>query len=378
MSGTSMDGIDVTAISISSEQNISEIASSYLEYDSDFRIKCRKAESIIQSSRGQPESELDFLQKFETELTELHIKAVQTLLDNTNLTTDEIEAIGFHGQTLYHNPTQKITIQFGDSSLMANALGIKVVNDFRSGDVFNGGQGAPLVPIFHFALAKQQNLIPLAIINCGGIANVTIIPSSSEFDIIGFDTGPGNVLIDRYTREKTGEFSDLDGKYGSRGLVNEDILDWLFQHSIKQKNYFSKQRPKSLCSSDIHLPREIFDLSIYDACRTLEVFTAQTILMQLPNITNIVLVGGGWHNPIITSSFKKIALRKNPETRFLDPTILGWNLDSIEAAAFAYFAYRNLNNLPISFPNTTGVDRPFICGKLATPSSRAKESMLNL
>jgi anhydro-N-acetylmuramic acid kinase len=366
MSGTSMDGIDLSAISISSQEHITEISNSYLPYDSTFKATARRAEQIVQLSKGDRSSESDFLKAFEQELTYLHIQAVRDFLEKNNLKAQDIEAIGFHGQTLFHNPADKITIQFGDGELMAKELKIKVVYDFRSGDVANGGQGAPLVPIFHFALAKQQKLLPLAIINCGGISNITIIPSESEFDIIGFDTGPGNVLIDRYLREKTagGEFYDLDGKYGSKGIAQPDMLGLLYQESIKQDSYFTKKPPKSLCSSDFYIPNEIFDLSIYDACRTLEVFTAQTIFTQLPNIQNVILVGGGWHNPIITETFKYIVSKRNPGVCFLDPISLGWNLDSMEAGAFAYFAHRHMHKLPISFPNTTAVSKPFVCGRL--------------
>ena len=368
MSGTSMDGIDASAIMISDSGFISEIGNLYTAYDSEFRLKCRKAEAIMQLSKGNPEkSELGFLQDFEQEITYLHIRAVKTLMQKLNLDEKTVDAIGFHGQTLYHNPSEKLTIQIGDGALMAKELNIRVVNDFRSKDVVNGGQGAPLVPIFHFALAKQRNLIPIAIINCGGISNITIIPTDSENDIIGFDTGPGNVLIDRYIREKTQaiEFADLDGKYGFKGTVNLEILDLLFETSIKQNDYFIKKYPKSLCSSDMHLPMEIYDLSIYDACRTLEVFTAKTIFNSFSeDIQNLVLVGGGWRNPVIKNSFQEMVLSRNQDAVFLDPEILGWNLDSMEAAAFAYFAYRTLNQLPISFPNTTGALKDIVCGEV--------------
>jgi anhydro-N-acetylmuramic acid kinase len=362
-----MDGIDVSAILISDNGYISEIGNFYLPYDSAFKIKCRRAEFLMQESKGSPKSDLEFIKSFEAELTHLHIDAVRFLINKLKLDSKSITAIGFHGQTLYHNPEENITIQLGDGALMVGELGIKVINNFRSKDVANGGQGAPLVPIFHLVLAKQQNLIPLAIINCGGISNITIIPTDSEFDMLGFDTGPGNVLIDRYIREKTNgaEFYDLNGKYGEQGVVNTEVLDLLFTTSIGQNDYFNKKYPKSLCSSDIYLPDIIFDLSIYDASRTLEVFTAETIYNSCsPDIENFILVGGGWHNPIIKDSFKEKMFSRNPEVRFLEPEILGWNIDSMEASAFAYFAYRYLNNLPISFPNTTGVSKALVCGEM--------------
>ncbi len=362
-----MDGIDASAILISDNGYISEIGNFYLPYDSVFKMKCRSAELLMQESKGYPKSQLEFIKSFEVELTHLHIDAVRFLINKLKLDPESIAAIGFHGQTLYHKPSEKITIQLGDGALMACELGIKVINDFRSKDVVNGGQGAPLVPIFHLALAKQQNLIPLAIINCGGISNITIIPTDSEFDMFGFDTGPGNVLIDRYIREKTNsaEFCDLNSQYGEQGVVNFEILDLLFKTSIKQNDYFNKKYPKSLCSSDIDLPVTIFDLSIYDACKTLEVFTAETIYNSCsPDIKNFILVGGGWRNPIIKDSFKEKIFARDPEVRFLEPEILGWNIDSMEASAFAYFAYRYMNNLPISFPNTTGVNEALVCGEM--------------
>ena len=369
MSGTSMDGIDVSAIEIDSHI-ITEIAHINLPYEDKFKLFARKIERLFQNSNGIVKENLT--DDFEQELTQLHIEAVNQIISSYDL--DEITAIGFHGQTVYHNPQEKLTIQLGDGELMANKTGIKVICDFRSNDVLNGGQGAPLAPIYHMALAQNSNLIPTAVINCGGISNITIIKDNIEDNLIAFDTGPGNILLDRYIRTQTNnqEFMDKDAKYASKGVVNNDILDLLFQKSIIQngENYFDIKYPKSLCTSNIKLPDEIFKLSIYDACKTLAEFTAITIYNALEEFyidnMNIVLVGGGWYNPAIINSLKEKL--RNKQANFIDAEEFGSKIDSMESSAFAFLAYRTLNNLPISFPNTTGISTKMMGGKIYIPN----------
>ena len=362
MSGTSIDGIDVSAIFISEDGFINEIGHLYIDYSEEFKKQARIIEKLVQSVQlKQSFSLIDLrnsypeIREFELELTKLHIKAVEDLVKQFGIKS--IKAIGFHGQTLYHNPLNKITIQIGDGAFMSKALNTCVVNDFRSFDVASGGQGAPLVPIFHFALACQKNIVPLCVINCGGIANITIIPSSDSNELVGFDIGPGNVLIDRYMRMKTNKSIDLDGEYGKKGVINHDLLKCLYDiHS----DYLNSNSPQSLCSSNFRLPDMVFDLNICDAAKTLEIFTARVIAAAFPDfIKNVVLVGGGWKNPVILNE-----LLSRISCNILEPEALGVKLCSMESSAFAYLAYRKIHNLPSSFPKTTGVNSPLVLGNL--------------
>lgn len=306
--------------------------------------------------------------------TDLHAEIVLSLLHKQSLLAEQIEVIGFHGQTLLHKPQQKITIQIGDGKHLANRLGIKVVNNFRENDVLSGGQGAPLVPLFHLALAEQHKKLPAVIVNCGGIANVSILPNNNPLAILGFDTGPGNNLVDRYIKQITqGEMRmDQDGSFGKKGKSHPDILALLYEKSIShtQGNYYDLAPPKSLDSSDLQLIPELHTLSHEDACRTLEAFTADSIVTSVRKAcddmpTTWILCGGGWNNPIIHDEL--ITRLAQHRAHAYHASDLGWNSQALEAQAFAYYAVRHLKNLPISFPKTTHVSRPTVGGVLNIP-----------
>ena len=353
MSGTSMDGIDAALIKTDGEDVIEDIDSIAIPYSTEVRTILKESEARIRLSHAAEED-------LTTLSTSLHIEAVRALLAQSGYGPEDIEVIGYHGQTMYHNPEQKISIILGDGARMARELGINVVNDFRARDIKLGGRGAPFAPLYHLALAKRDDKIPVAIVNCGGIANITIINSEDPNDLIAYDTGPGNGLIDRLVRTRTNgkEHMDRDGKYGKDGMVHENILELLYKKSTfkNDRNFFDQTGPKALDINDMQLIPELDDLSIEDACRTLEAFTADSIMHSLTGHIprNWILAGGGWNNPVILSELKA---RLNG-SKVMTANEVGWDNGALEAQIFAYFAVRSLKKLPLSFPNTTGVSEP--------------------
>lgn len=377
MSGTSMDGIDAALIETDGEKIIKELHGVSLTYDTQFKIQLKEIEATVRKYSGN----ISAAKKYSTEhvfdevikqSTQLHIEAVKRLLEISHYSADQIDVIGYHGQTLFHQPANKITIQVGDSQLLADQINITVVNDFRSRDVLAGGHGAPLAPLYHQALAIRDQKIPIAIVNCGGIANLTIITGETTDDIVGFDTGPGNGLIDRYIKLKTlhQEHMDTDGKYGNKGKINNTVFEKFYQ---LLNPFLNLKPPKSLDIGDFELIPELNVLSIEDACATLEAFTADTIVKSIDHIaTDIpklwVLAGGGWNNPVIYSELKKRLQNKlgsATEVKLADE--IGWNSKYMEAQLIAYLAARCLQNKPITFPSTTQAPKPLTGGKIYIP-----------
>lgn len=371
MTGTSIDAVDIAAIQTDGKNYIERLDGVSLDFPKNMKIALRKLQEDskhIIGDLGLTIESIDYAKGLIDDFTNLNIKACKILSEKLGKLPD---VIGFHGQNIYHNPQQKISLQIGDAQKMANSLNVKVVGDFRSQDVRGGGQGAPLAPIYHKAILSTLKFPrPIAIINCGGISNITIIPSVSDQDLIGFDTGPGNVLIDRYMRKNTNLFMDKNGEYGSKGTANPRIIEELFSHSISTfngSNYFEMPPPKSLDTYQFHLPKSINELSIEDACATLEEFTAHSIVNALKLVNHsspktVILAGGGWKNPVIKNKF--IELLKTQETQILDADEAGLSNQFMEAEIFAYLAVRRLHNLPISFPYTTGVKKDTLSGEV--------------
>lgn len=419
MTGTSMDGIDAALIETNGETDIKEYAHAYYSYDSNLKLMLKAAQisanrhfgnlNIIKKNYYQDlisylkkelkissdkinnyladlkialkldstKAEITF-DKLITALTILHAQLVKTLLNQTNFKAENIDVIGFHGQTLFHSVAKKITIQIGDGKLLADMTGITVVNNFRSQDLALGGQGAPLAPLYHQALAVRDKMFPVVVVNCGGIANVTVITNSSEEGVMGFDTGPGNALIDRYITQKTQgkKTFDQDGKYGTKGKVCESVLKTLFEKSVilNGKNYFDQFPPKALDSGNMHLIPELDSLSFEDACRTLEEFTAETIVHSVKyfpkiKLKNWVLVGGGWNNPVILESLKsKLIANLGADTLINKAENVGWNSQAMEAQLFAYLAVRSLKKMTISLPSITQIQKPSTGGNAHFPT----------
>jgi anhydro-N-acetylmuramic acid kinase len=409
MSGTSMDGIDAALLETDGTSAlIKELGHFSLPYHPLFKIQLKIAEYAVRQSAGDvnrakeyyPQAIRDYLRnelhtseeiieyhpnilsgmnfdEIISHSTYLHGVAVQELLKNTKHLAQEIAVVGYHGQTFYHQPQKKISLILGDGQALANQIGITVINDFRRQDIEAGGQGAPFAPLYHHALAMRDHKIPLVVVNCGGIANVTLIQNANELEVLGFDTGPGNGLIDRLVKQRTQgqENMDSDGHYGSKGIVNETVLNVLFEKSVMKdgQNYFSKPLPKSLDIGDMILIPELDALSIEDACRTLEAFTAQSIIQSINTLVDSppehwILAGGGWNNPVILQELKSELI----ETFGKDICIqtadeAGWNSQAMEAQIFAYFAVRSLQGKPLSVPGTTGVTKPMTGGQSYFP-----------
>lgn len=310
--------------------------------------------------------------------TQLHGLAIKKLLDEKNLFSHDIDVVGYPGQTLFHQPSSKISIIVGEGKYLAEKSGITVVNDFRSNDLKVGGQGAPLAPLYHYSLAQRAHKIPLAVVNCGGIANITLINSQNEFDLVAFDSGPGNALIDKFMRRRTqGKVHmDQDGYYGKQGKVVAELLPLLYEKSTikSNRNYFLDFPPKSLDYNDMVLIPELDSLSMEEGCATLSAFTADTIVKSL-DLLKVTwpsywgLVGGGWKNPLIYQQFvDRLNQRLGKQNvQILTEQEMGWNSQALEAQAFAYLAVRSLLNKPLSFPKTTGASRPVSGGKAYLP-----------
>lgn len=302
------------------------------------------------------------LNRAENMVTLRHATAVERFLEERAIDRATLDLIGFHGQTVLHSPHQKVTVQLGDGAMLAERLGVAVVYDFRSADVFAGGQGAPLVPVFHRALVEAARMEkPVAVINLGGVANVTFIPLNG--DPQACDIGPGNALIDDLMLERTGEALDRDGAAAARGRIHADRLALLLDHP-----YFALPPPKSL-DRNAFSRAPVADLAIEDAAATLTAFTAESVARLVrefaPAVRRAVVCGGGARNPTLMR-----ALQERLDCAIQNADELGWSADAIEAQAFAYLAVRAIRGLPLTFPTTTGVAQPLTGGVLAKPSTR--------
>jgi len=356
MSGTSMDGVDVALIETDGEAAVTAGATSFLPYSEEDRhlLRAALADAVHLADRqARPET----LAAAEAMITKRHIEAVETFLAAEKIDRQSIEVAGFHGQTVLHRPERKLTVQIGDGAALAQALGIAVAYDFRAADVEAGGQGAPLVPIYHRALATAAGFAgPAAIINIGGVANLTFLMPG--FDPIACDTGPGNALLDDLMFARIQAARDEDGAAAASGTVDEAVLKKLLSHP-----YFGKPAPKSLDRNDFD-GGPVQHLSTPDAAATLTAFTAASIargFAHLPSAPSLaVICGGGAHNPTLMRE-----LSKRLPCRVIAASELGWSADAMEAQAFAYLAVRRLKNLPITFPGTTGVTRPLKGGVIA-------------
>jgi len=358
MSGTSLDGIDVALVETDGE-TIRRLgpAATYPYPDAD-RAAIREA---IAAARGLParDARPPALARAERLVTERHAEAVERFAAECAVPLDGIDVVGFHGQTVLHEPERGLTLQIGDGEALARRLGRDVVYDMRAADVAAGGQGAPLVPVVHAALANMLRLAPpLVLLNVGGVANVTAI--GSDGNLIAFDTGPGNALLDDFVFARTGERMDRDGRLAAAGRAREDIVAAHLGHP-----YFAAPPPKSLDRDAFAgLLDACASLSLEDGAATLAAFTAAAVergLGQLPERPlRLVVAGGGARNPTLLSLLKA---RTGVPVDPLDA--LGANAEALEAQAFAVLAVRSRRGLPLTFPGTTGIARPLTGGRLA-------------
>ncbi len=358
MSGTSLDGIDAALVETDGEGVAVPGPALTLPYDRDTRALLRKAlddARDVAAGRPVPHS----IRDAERQLTEAHAQAVRALLGKAGLSAAQIDLIGFHGQTILHRPGERWTWQIGDGALLAKLTGIAVVNDFRSADVKAGGQGAPLVPLYHAALVREAKALtpPIAMINIGGVANVTYVGTS---EVLAFDTGPGNAPIDDWAHRHTGKPVDADGALARRGKVCDETLTYMLDH-----DFFARVPPKSLDRMDFTTDA-VAHLSPEDGAATLTAFTAAAIARAREHFpepaTTWIVMGGGRLNPKLMDE-----LRARVNAPVLSAEDASWRGDFIEAEAFAYLAARSRKGLPLSLPTTTGVAEPMSGGRFHKP-----------
>ncbi|WP_029004929.1 anhydro-N-acetylmuramic acid kinase [Azorhizobium doebereinerae] len=360
MSGTSMDGIDAALIETDGEA-VSWLGSALtVPYDAATRALL---EGAMADARGvnARDDRPGRLAEAERRITTLHAEAVRALIDTLRLAPGDIDVVGFHGQTVIHRPDARLTVQIGLGGVLARELGIPVVADFRAADVASGGQGAPLVPVFHQALVRALDLSgPVAVLNVGGVANVTVL--DREADPVACDTGPGNALLDDFMAERTGRPFDESGQAAASGVVDEEAVAAVLAHP-----FFAVPPPKSLDRNDFRAfvaqRLGLGGVSTADGAATLTALTAASVAAIVPLLPRPpeawIIAGGGARNP---------TLRAMLEARLGRPVRLaenvGWSADALEAHAFGFLAVRALRGLPLTFPTTTGVAAPLTGGVL--------------
>lgn len=358
MSGTSLDGVDVALIDTDGERIGTFGPTSYRAYSDSERDLLRKALADA-ASVTERDARPGALADAESLVTLAHAEAIENFLNAHSLPHDAIDVVGFHGQTVLHRPDQKLTVQIGDGDALAKALGMPVVFDLRAADVAAGGQGAPLVPVYHRALVRLLNRAgPAMVVNIGGVANITYIDGET---LIACDTGPGNALLDDFMLRRTGEAVDRDGRTAARGRADQN---WIAR--ALSRPFFTAPPPKSLDRNDF-AALSVDGMSTEDGAATLTAFTAASIAMIAPALpklpANWIVVGGGASNPTL---MRMLGQRVAPAS-LMRGTDLGWSGDAVEAQAFAYMAVRSLKGLPLTFPGTTGVTAPLTGGVLAKP-----------
>jgi anhydro-N-acetylmuramic acid kinase len=367
MSGTSLDGVDIAMIETDGETIAGFGPTGYRPYTDDERsllLAALAAGKDLDSRTARP----GVLAEADAFVTAVHAETVTSFLAANAIGAGTVDVVGFHGQTVLHRPQARLTVQIGDGAALAERIGIPVAHDFRAADVAAGGQGAPLVPIYHQALAGTLDRPhPIAVLNVGGVANVTCVDGGPP---VACDTGPGNALIDDFMRARTGAPLDRDGDQAARGRPDEGFVARVLEHG-----FFGQACPKSLdrnafAFANIGLP----EFSVADGAATLSALTAASVARVVPHLPQPprawIVCGGGARNPTLV---RMLAERLAPATVETADAV-GWSADAIEAQAFAYLAVRTLRGLPITFPTTTGAPRPLCGGLVAQPQPQARKA----
>ncbi|MBE7183738.1 MAG: anhydro-N-acetylmuramic acid kinase [Methylobacterium mesophilicum] len=363
MSGTSMDGIDGALVETDGENAIARGPSFFVPYDDAFRARLSAALETAKRIKTRKERPGE-LAELEREITLRHADAVLRFLQDAPARWRDVAVVGFHGQTVLHRPAEGVTVQLGDGALLSERIGLPVVWDMRAADMEAGGQGAPLVPAYHAALAHSlfQNRLPAAIVNIGGISNISFVPAKGE--PVAFDTGPGNALIDQWVARR-GLAYDADGAVAAKGKVVEAV-----RRAYLAKPFFSQPGPKSLDRLDFTIS-EAEGLSLEDGARTLAAVSAGAILRaaeHLPEAPKLwVICGGGRKNPHIMGD-----LRAGASAPVILAEEAGLDGDATEAEAWAYLAVRSLHGLPLTYPGTTGCRMPVTGGVHLGPKGKSR------
>ncbi|MGG7518651.1 anhydro-N-acetylmuramic acid kinase [Allorhizobium undicola] len=360
MSGTSLDGVDVALLATDGQASVTRGPSMAFPYDKAMReaLKQGLADAKAIEKRHERPGGLAALERAQTLF---HAAAVAAFLKETGILPQDVHVIGFHGQTVLHRPHKALTVQIGDGPLLARETGIDVVYDMRANDMMHGGQGAPLVPVYHAALAEWlgRDAFPVCFVNIGGISNLTAIDRRGE--IAAYDSGPGNALIDQWVEAHTGEAFDAGGGIAARGAVREALVARYLGHP-----FFTANQRLSLDRNDFSPPAK-GEASLEDGARSLAHVTAAAIFASARHLPerprSYVVCGGGRHNRVIMADMAGLAAKDGATVVNADN--LGLNGDSMEAEAWAYLAVRSLKGLPLTFPGTTGVMKPISGGVMA-------------
>jgi anhydro-N-acetylmuramic acid kinase len=360
MSGTSMDAIDAVLIRIDGNENLEVVAALTSPFPANIPVRLR--ELISEHAPSMHE-----VCTLDTQLGEIYADAVLELLAKSNVRTDRVRAIGSHGQTLFHRPDNKhpYSLQIGNPSLIAEKTGITTVADFRSRDLAAGGQGAPLVPAFHKAIFSSQDNARV-IVNIGGIANITLLPKiKDKLPVYGYDTGPGNCLLDTWSRSCRGKSYDANGDWAATGNIDQEMLD-----SLIVDHYFSKSPPKSTGIEEFNLEwlertyPLVNGLPAEDVQATLTELTAHTIALAILregyDNDEIFICGGGVHNSLLMERVE----HHLPAATISSTAAIGMDPDYVEATAFAWLAMRTMEKRPGNLPAVTGAQHPVILGAI--------------
>ncbi len=359
MSGTSGDGVDASIISSDGIDQYKEILNKYYKYDQKIyeNLHSLRGKILRFSNLKENKNEIDNLEK---DITLFHAKIVNEV---SKLIDKKIDFIGFHGQTIYHNSLEKISKQIGDGNLLSQLTKKIVINNFRQNDIKNGGEGAPLAPIFHRLIVKHKKIdLPVCILNIGGIANVTAIVEYNKNSFLSRDLGPGNCLIDEWVRNNTEEKFDKSGAIAKKGKTNELILNQALDNFENRPN----QKSLSFDTKDFSLGF-VRGLSLEDGAATLTDFSGRIISAGLVSFLSyardklwkVLVCGGGRKNYTLIERIEFKTLKN-----FIIQPIDDYGIDGdfIESQAFAYLAIRSYLKLPISFPSTTGCKEPVTGG----------------
>jgi anhydro-N-acetylmuramic acid kinase len=372
MSGTSLDGIDVALIETDGEEVTRFGPHATNAYRADEKAMLRRA---LENGRSLDDraARPGVLGQAERMITARHAEAVETFLAVNKIDRSSVDVIGFHGQTVLHRPQTGLTVQIGDGAALADRLGLPIVYDFRAADVAAGGQGAPLVPVFHRAIAATLDRPrPLMVLNLGGVANITFLTETA--DPIAGDTGPGNALIDDFMQARNGEAYDDGGATAARGRVDQGFVDHVLAHP-----FFAAPLPKSLDRNAFAFVSQgrsdrvlghgmLGDMTLADGAASLTALTAAAVARVVPHLpqppASVIVAGGGARNRTMMAMLAERLAPATVETA----SAATWSADALEAQAFAYLAVRSLRGLPITFPGTTGAPRPLPGGIIAMPA----------
>ena len=353
MSGTSADGVDASIIQSDGDTEYKAILDKYFKYNQSIYENIHNLKEKINDSKDL-RSLSKKIQSLEKEITLFHANVVNEIIEECK---SNIDFVGFHGQTIFHNAKEKISKQLGDGKLLSKLTKKTVIYNFRQNDLKNGGHGAPLTPIFHKLLKKKFKIQDVIFVNIGGIVNITDI--SNDNCMSGTDIGPGMCLIDRWVRQKTKKNYDKNGIMAKSGKVNKIALDKLLKNFYEKENILNVEPIQSFDVKHFEFSF-VKDLSLEDGAATLTEFTAHIIISALKLVNRykdkIVLCGGGRKNNFLVQKLKK----ESEHIILIDE--YGVDGDFIESQAFAYIAIRSYLQLPISFPETTGVRNPCLGG----------------